>query len=305
MTDMGAAMSKDDVSELMRFYDVDGSGSIDFGEFVQIYKEIQNGRIIKSSEEDGQGNALIATIMKTDLLLKVQEELKDISNCPIDGIMMNKGVRGFPPTFTIQLTNPEQQQKEEEKEKGDDSLSSHNYLIDHYITITIKVPSGYPFRPPALIVNERVFHPNVICSINGQGAFPHIETMWESHWRLKDLLEHVVSIIFKPDLTFLPQPIIFSIHGILTKEEEEENVKEMDESTVKFLHEIDNNGVSQRNGVCREWYDTLTRIQQMHLNVAVLFSQNPSQFWKTAISYENEFAIEKRDEQEEEEIDLK
>ena len=83
---------------------------------------------------------------------------------------------------------------------------------------------------------------------------------------------HIQDLLFKePVVEYLPSPILFTIQGLLEKKEEEE------EETA--------------NGISKEWFQSLSRIHQMHINVVYLYLTDPNRFWHVSFDVMKTFAV--------------
>jgi ubiquitin-protein ligase len=68
---------------------------------------------------------------------------------------------------------------------------------------------GYPFRPPTCIFSNRIFNPNFMTLYDGTSCLPHLQRMWNNTWSMKKLLEHIVSLLITPDLSFVEERLLY------------------------------------------------------------------------------------------------
>lgn len=68
-----------------------------------------------------------------------------------------------------------------------------------FFFFTLILPTDYPFKPPKIKINTKIYHPN----INENGDFSVGDDICNSTWTpkltIKDFLNYIVSIIIKPN----------------------------------------------------------------------------------------------------------
>lgn len=152
-----------------------------------------------------------------------------------------------------------------------------------YFVVKVTFEAGYPFKTPTVIFQTRIFAVNVLTQVNGTGSMMHLDELWDSKWTMRMLFTHIISFLTVPDMTKVPSNLMHvlnlwlkyqslpRIHRItgeyMTSEEELEADRGVSAIT------------SQMSYV--EFLESLSRIEQMHVNVLSIFICDRERYDKT------------------------
>jgi len=157
-----------------------------------------------------------------------------------------------------------------------------------FFTVKVTFEPGYPYKIPTVIFTTRIFAVHIMTMVNGTGKLMHLDLVWDSRWNMRILLTHIVSLLTAPNMSLIPPELMHTLNSWLTSkgyskiQAAPSNVQGNGEEEVE-AHTDNDALVSQLDA--DESYDvifnSLARIQQMHLNVLSLFVCDLSRFNKT------------------------
>ena len=167
-----------------------------------------------------------------------------------------------------------------------------------YFTLRVTFEPGYPYKIPTVLFTTRIFAVNIMTSVDGTGKLLHLDQVWDSRWNMRILLSHIVSLIINPSISLLPGPLFHTLNAWLVSkgydkitinnhnppsdEEGDVSGNGNDVNETKVPVEVDQKEstndekthiVSElhANDSHVEMLESLSRIEQMHLNVLSLF----------------------------------
>jgi ubiquitin-protein ligase len=182
---LGNRVSLEQAAKLIDDYDLDGSGTIDFTEFLILMFKIKSGTIEIATDQ------LATALLESRKQVDIYQDLEEIEKNPPNRYTTVLHYGQTPVVAVFQIRGPRGSAYEGAKFK-----------------FQITFEPGYPFRKPPIQFNTRIFHINVLTQVNGCGLLPHIDTIWDSTWNVRRLLEHVTELLERPQLQLVPSHIV-------------------------------------------------------------------------------------------------
>jgi ubiquitin-protein ligase len=250
-----------EAQELIDENDEDGSGTIDFVEFMTLMFRIQHGTI------DLENNRLGRAIMESKTQLAILQEIDGIHKSPpFPGLTVGK-YGGCPVICDFFVEGPEGTPYE-----------------GGSFCLRVKYNSGYPYTCPSVTVATRIFNINVMPKINGDGSLPHLPHMWDCNWNSTRLTRHFRDLMAEQDYSLIP-PDIYSIACTYFANESEDK------------NSID---TSVSSGALRfpDLFAQMARIEQVQINNIILYMGDREQYDSIAKDYTIKFASAPRREDE-------
>ena len=232
-------------------FDIDRSGTIDFGEFLTIMFKIKTGNIPNMSE-----NKLVTALLESKNQIKIFEEIEAIKADPPDFIGVS-GYGGVPVVCEFVIAGP----------------NGTPYETSFYKLLVTFEP-GYPYRCPEVIFKNRIFAVNVQVGVDGTGYLLHLKKVWDSRWNLRILLTHIVSLLIAPNLTLISPDIlqVLCSWSEATGNGQIEGLEKFFDNNSSKLHELDS---------YQDLLSNLARPDQMHLNVLSIYLFDNERFNRT------------------------
>jgi ubiquitin-protein ligase len=158
---------------------------------------------------------------------------------------------------------------------------------------------GYPYRPPELIFNCRLFHINFCNQLDGRAHMLHLTDVWGSDWSIVKLLDHIVETLRVPQVSLLPKPYR-ELYDVLEVEWKNFMDKKYHDAQLQPLNDdasivhAENSVESSQlvnpsltlmpsqstvlTAVVEQQFSRLNRVQTMHLSVLYLYLFDPSAY---------------------------
>jgi ubiquitin-protein ligase len=172
---LGNRLSYEEAEELIAEFDLDRSGTIDFGEFLTLMFKIKSGTI------DAANNKLVTAILESKNQIKIFHEIEQIKNDPPQFIGV-VGYGGVPVVCDFVIQGPK-----------------NTSYQDGYFGVRVVFNHGYPYKAPTVVFTSRIIAVNVLQMVDGTGTLMHFEKMWDSKWNMRRLLTHIVEVFISPD----------------------------------------------------------------------------------------------------------
>lgn len=271
---LGNKVTLEEAQHLIDEHDADGSGTIDFEEFMSLMFKIQHGTI--DIENDALGKAMLESRSQ----IKIFDEIEDIQRNPPEHVGVYS-YGGSPISCDYILSPPE-----------------HSIYAGGRFLFRIIYANGYPFKCPECMFLTRIFSLNIVQQPNGNGIVPHVQYVWETSWNSRLLLEHVLSLLIDPNPTYLLPDTVTIINSFLKENFE---IEDDSVSVTSAFAEGSNCNSQEHSGTLhsketyRDLVNTLPRIEQMHLNVVGLFFSNREKYNDIAGQYVQKFATKRYD----------
>ena len=88
---------------------------------------------------------------------------------------------------------------------------------------------GYPYRCPKVLFVTRMLSINILNRFDGSGTLPHLEGMWDAGWTIRKILEHVITLLMSPDLSYVPKHLLhLAVSWVYNRAKEDEYPDEVD-----------------------------------------------------------------------------
>ena len=182
---LGTELSHEQVVEVIDKIDADGSGEIEFPEFVSLMRKIEKGEI------DVGDSALTQAVMGSKPAVRLSNEVNGLIEDPIKGTVIKKLKTPLhPPTAEVHIEGPE-----------------GTPYAGHSLVLRMSIPDDYPFSPPVVFFTHRILHINVSMMLDGSCSIPQISSFWDGGWDLRMLVGYVQALLKTPDTRLLPEPI--------------------------------------------------------------------------------------------------
>lgn len=199
---MGNQVTEEQAQGLIAMMDMDGSGTVDFSEFMMLMYKIQNGVI------DLEGNMLAQAMVEAKSQISIFEEIEGLhSDPPPYAHVVNYG--GNPVQCEIVIAGP-----------------PGTPYVDGTFKLRVILLNGYPFRTPDITFQTRIYHVNVLTEFDGLGYLPHMKHLWDSSWSLRRLIGHVVELLEKPRLDYIPIELVHIVKVFFWEEKEKRRIAE-------------------------------------------------------------------------------
>ena len=196
---LGNRLSYEEALDLIAEFDLDRSGTIDFGEFLTLMFKIKAGTI------DAADNKLVTAILESKNQIKIFSEIEDIKHNPPKYIAV-VGYGGVPVICDFVIQGP----KNTSYENG-------------YFGFRVTFEHGYPYRTPTVLFTSRIIAVNVMQLVDGTGLLMHFSKMWDSKWNMRRLLNHIVDVLITPDLSLIPPNIMYILNLWLREKRSQRN----------------------------------------------------------------------------------
>mmetsp|Transcript_17301 Transcript_17301/g.23748 ORF Transcript_17301/g.23748 Transcript_17301/m.23748 type:complete len:536 (+) Transcript_17301:243-1850(+) len=264
LSSFGTPFSLEDSQKMLDEFDTDGTGSMDFIEFMVLIYKIQRNAV------DLGSNDLAMAMSEAKTQLHIFEEIEDVARSPPPYCsVLHFG--GAVIVGDFQVDGPPGSPYE-----------------GRAVQIQLTFRDGYPFIAPDIQIMTRMWCLHVVCQVDGRGRF--ITSPWESNWTIRTLLNHVVALLQGEEssseaIERLPDNfrsianswLDFAKEYLQSKDQREDSDGgdgySNTSSTCPSLEELCNCSASTAQMVRK-----LSRIEQLHLNVLYTFLFNRSKY---------------------------
>lgn len=254
---LGSKITIEEAQELIDENDEDGSGTIDFEEFMTLMFRIQHGTI------DLENNRLGRAIMESKTQLAILQEIDEIHrNPPLPQISVGK-YGGCPVVCEYLINGPPDSPYEE-------GLFKFN----------VRYNNGYPYNCPTVTIGTRIYCINVMPKINGDGVLDHLPRSWDCNWNSRKLLLHFYELLQEQDYSLVPT----SLYNVAYSYFEQPEIRG-DES-------VSNSLSSSKVDALKfpDLFDQLARIEQVQVNNIILHMGDRDKYNQIAKQYTRQFA---------------
>lgn len=243
---LGNKLTEEECQHLIDQHDDDGSGTIDFSEFMTLMFQLMRGTINVESD------ALAQAMMESKNQIKIFEEIEDIKHHPPDLVSVHS-YGGKPVECLYLLQGP----------------PGSLYEGGHFLLKMVYV-NGYPFACPEACIITRMIHLNFVVQMNGWVSIPHLRNLWESSWTSRDVIKHVLDLMIEPSPAHLPLLMIDVFNAFML-----ENFEIEDESVLiksAFSDKLETN--LRKDKMTSNFaykLNKLPRLDQMHMNIVAKY----------------------------------
>jgi ubiquitin-protein ligase len=178
---LGSRITEETAQSLIDDYDLDQSGTIDFGEFLVLMFKIQSGVIDMSSDQ------LATALMESKAQIKIFDEIEDISANPPNEYITVSHYGQTPVVAVFMIKGP---------------TGSIYEGVSYKLEVCFN--PGYPFKIPSIRFLTRIFHINIFTQVDGTGHIRHLDALWDSRWNMYMLLEHITGLLQHSKLSYVP-----------------------------------------------------------------------------------------------------
>ena len=190
---LGSKVTIEEAVEMIAVMDLDGGGTVSFDEFMMLMYKIQNGVI------DLGDNLLAKSMMAAKGQIGIFEEIEENMSNPVPGTVVEH-YGGSPVNCDFKITGPEGSPYE-----------GGNFLL------RVTFLDGYPYKKPDVVFITRIFHVNVVLQFDGQGYMPHIESLWDSSWNIRKVVEHIQELLATPQPDYIPIDMVHIVKVFLSE----------------------------------------------------------------------------------------
>lgn len=254
---LGSKITLEEAQELIDENDEDGSGAIDFEEFMVLMFRIQHGTI------DLENNRLGRAIMESKTQLAILQEIDEISrNPPLPQVSVGK-YGGCPVTCEYIIEGPPYSPYEGGEFK-----------------LIVRYNNGYPYNCPTVTVGTRIYCINVMPKINGDGVLGHLPGTWDCNWNSEKLLVHFFNLLQEQDYSLIPTTLYNVAYSYFEQPEikgegsESESLASSKVDALKFP----------------DLFDQLARIEQVQVNNIILHMGDRERYHEIARQYTSKYA---------------
>jgi len=178
---LGSRITLEKANKLIDDYDLDQSGTIDFGEFLALMFKIQSGTV------DMADDMFATALMESKAQIKIYDEIEEVSNNPPNEYVTVSHYGKNPVEAVFKIKGPP------------DSI----YAGAEFELEVIFQP-GYPYRQPSIRFLSRIIHINFIMQVDGTGHMKHLDLLWDSRWNMHMLLDHVIKLLVHAKMSYVP-----------------------------------------------------------------------------------------------------
>jgi ubiquitin-protein ligase len=256
---LGSKVTLVESQELIDENDEDGSGTIDFEEFMILMFRIQHGTV------DLENNKLGRAIMESKTQLSILQEIDELHrNPPIPQISVGK-YGGCPVVCEYLVEGP----PDTPYEGG-------------LFKCNVRYNPGYPYGCPTVTIATRIYCINVMPKINGDGVLGHLVNLWDCNWDSRKLLMHFYELLQEQDYALIPT----SLYNVSYAYFEQPELKEEDDAS-----EGSSLADSKVNALkFPDLFDQLARIEQVQVNNIILHMGDRTRYNEIATQYTKDFA---------------
>ena len=262
---LGSRISYEQAVELIAEFDLDRSGTIDFGEYLTLMFKIKAGTVAGD-------NTLVTAIIESKHQIRIYAEIEDMKTNPLPFVGV-ASYGGVPVVCNFVLQGPPK--------------SAYD---GGYFCIKVTYEAGYPYRIPTVLFQTRIFAVNVLTLVNGSGVLSHLSRLWDSKWTVRMLLEHIFSLLTEPHLPWLPPTLLHVLNSWLKSQGKPcIDLKtgmsvsgENEEEVVSEIHAAES---------YKDYLSRLSRVEQMHMNVLSLFICDRERYDRTVLQMTQQFAL--------------
>lgn len=144
---LGNRITNEQAIDLIADFDLDRSGTIDFGEFLTLMFKIKTGNI----GVDGE-NALVTAILESKHQIKIFAEIEDLKK-DLPAWIGVGGYGGVPVVCDFVVQGP-----------------AGTAYDGGFFSLKVTFEAGYPYRIPTVVFTTRIFAANVLTLVNGTGG---------------------------------------------------------------------------------------------------------------------------------------
>ena len=255
---LGSKITLDEAQELIDENDEDGSGTIDFEEFMILMFRIQHGTV------DLENNRLGRAIMESKTQLAILQEIDEIQkNPPLPEVTVGK-YGGCPVICEYLVEGP-----------------AGTVYEGGVFTLVVRYNPGYPYNFPTVTVGTRIYCINIMTKINGDGVLDHLPRTWDCNWNSKKLILHFYALLQEQDYSLIPT----SLYNVAYSYFEQPEFKD-DGSESSSL-------VSSKVDALKfpDLFDQLARIEQVQVNNIILHMGDRERYNDIARMYTKKFAL--------------
>jgi ubiquitin-protein ligase len=209
------------VEKIIKEVDKDGSGEIEFGEFVDLMHKVATGAV--------EMGLLAQAIVDSGAAQKLAKEVKLIKEALAQG----------PPTPREQQGNAEDGLWSEDEGRAGEATDALAAATDsmwvegllsleverrdpttctasllgptgtpyqgRVMVLELKVGDDYPFAAPVRAAfTHRVLHVNFGIGLDGHTTMPQLLQFWDAEWGVAKLLRYILELLAEPNLALLP-----------------------------------------------------------------------------------------------------
>jgi ubiquitin-protein ligase len=239
---LGNKLTEEECQHLIDQHDDDGSGTIDFEEFMTLMFQLMRGTINVESD------ALAQAMMESKNQIKIFEEIEDIKHNPPELVSVHS-YGGNPVECQYLLQGP----------------PGSLYEGGHFL-LKITYVNGYPFSCPEVCIMTRMVHLNFIVQMNGWVSIPHMRNLWESSWSSREVIKHVLELMIEPNPAFLPLLMIDVFNAFMVENFDIEDESVLIRSAFSDKLETGLLGDKVKTNFAFK-LNKLPRLEQMHMNI--------------------------------------
>ncbi len=240
---LGNKLSPEEAQHLIDSHDDDGSGEIDFEEFMTLMFQLMRGTI------DVDNDALAQAMMESKNQIKIFEEIEDIKHNPPDLVSVYS--YGGNPVECLYLV-----------EAPPGSIYEGGKFMLKLIYL-----NGYPFSCPEASITTRMVHLNFVIQMDGAVSIPHLHNLWESSWNSRDVIRHVLDLMTEPNPSLLPILMIDVFNAFMLENFDIEDESVLIKSAFADKLEMDLVPTGKSKASFERKLDKLPRLEQMHMNI--------------------------------------
>ncbi|ETV74238.1 hypothetical protein, variant 2 [Aphanomyces astaci] len=170
MESMNIHMEKAELLSLIAIVDENGSGQIEFNEFVLMMSNLRRGK----------SNKLSKFVQMSKQAFQIRQEFHALDDNPVKGcrvVPFKQDMR----QWTVFLQGPADT-------PYDGGVFRFHFQFGH----------DYPYEPPIVSLQTRIYHVNFIMLLDGTAPTEWLASMWTPDWRSRTLLERLVLLFRDP-----------------------------------------------------------------------------------------------------------
>ena len=262
---LGNKLSPEEAQHLIDSHDDDGSGEIDFEEFMTLMFQLMRGTI------DVDNDALAQAMMESKNQIHIFEEIESIKHHP-------------PALVSVQSYGGNPVECEYIIEAPPGSLYEGGRFL-----LKVVYLNGYPFNCPEACIATRMVHINFVGQMNGSVSIPHLKNLWESSWNSRALIQHVIDLLEEPRPPLLPIMMIDTFNAFMVENFELEDESVLIKSAFADKMELDLVS-SKSDATLSAKLDKLSRLEQMHMNIICKYYTDSEQYESLARQFVQKFA---------------
>ncbi|KAF0690696.1 Aste57867_17927 [Aphanomyces stellatus] len=159
--------------DLVAVVDADGSGQIEFHEFVRMMSNLRRGQSTKLSK----------FIQMSKQAFEIREECRDLQTTPVVGCRANDKRERTCGNGACRSTARRHRRTKEPRFTSTSSLFGRDY----------------PYEPPTVVLHTRIYHVNFIMLVDGTAPTEWLSALWTPDWRARSLIERLQHLLQTPE----------------------------------------------------------------------------------------------------------